>query len=162
MARVTLGGMIASMKGIPGSLQAHVRRELLRVGSEVRDTAMKKFGTYQPAVGPYNEWKQLADVTLRRKAKAGAPSDMPLIGYYLSTWKRKQVYGRPLRQSIEFYVDGWQVHIGTNNPLGDIHEHGRGTVPPRPWLRPAAWQNQSYFVARMKQAWANAALGFFP
>lgn len=135
-----------------------VNRELKVCAVKVRDTAVKKFGHYQPAVGGYPAWSPLAASTEKVHERAGAGGD-PLIGHYNGKSKNK-AWPAPLRQSIDFRVDGWTATIGTADPLGKYHEFGcigagRGhntTIPPRPFLRPALYQNADFIHKHLAAA----------
>lgn len=120
----------------------------------VRDDAKKKFGKYQPAVGPFPAWENLAAGTIEQKSKAGGKED-PLIGHYRGKAHNK-VWPAPLRNTIEIDCDGLTAFIGTADKLGSIHEYGCGgssekhgpagrqhnvIIPPRPFLRPAMYEN---------------------
>ena len=180
MARkISLDALAKKFIDAPGKLEAAVRIELARVGSKVRDDATKKFGTYQPAVGDLPAWAMLSPVTVAQKERAmegatkrvtsrrdariaaGGSTDEPLIGHYPGKSKNR-VWPAPLRNTIESHVEGmgvWQnmaVYVGTRDPLGRYHEFGTSgphSVPPRPFLRPAAFENQEYFLERMSLAW---------
>ncbi len=146
----------------PAKLEATVRRQLRAVGMRVRDTATEKFGIYQPSVGPYPAWDRLSPVTVRLKARAGGAED-PLIGHY-PTGHRNTVWPAPLRTTIQSYVEDtgaftdMAVHVGTADPLGLYHEYGTEDVPARPFLRPAAHQNEQFFLRRMAMAWQETAM----
>lgn len=117
---------------------------------KVQSDAKKKFGTYQPAVGPFNEWAKLSDAYLKEKLKAGGGED-PLIGHY-SGKRKNSVYPTPLRNSILTEVRDFRGYVGTNDPLGEWHEFGtsRG-IPPRPFLRPALYENRD-FIKKLFEA----------
>ena len=180
--QISLGALQAKFLAAPMALEAAVRLELKVVGSKVRDDATKKFGTYQPAVGDLPPWAMLSPVTVAQKERAmkgatarvssrrdariaaGGSNDEPLIGAYPGKSKNT-VWGKPLFGTIESHVESagiWQnmaVYIGTRDPLGKYHEFGTSgphAVPPRPFLRPAAFENQEYFLRRMALAWEAA------
>ena len=154
--QVTLSALAARFAAAPGKFDAAVKRELSRVGAKVQATAKKKFGHYQPAVGEFPAWANLKKATIRVKERAGGGED-PLIGHYPKGHKNK-VWPSHLRNSIESYVERLVVHIGTADPLGKHHEYGAPakSIPPRPFLRPAAFECEKYFVERMGLAWQEA------
>lgn len=131
-------------------LKICVSKQLKVVGIKVRDDATKKFGHYQPEVGPYPGWPPLAPATIRIKSSAGGGED-PLIGHYPNGHQNK-VWPVPLRTTIKYRSWIWQVQIGTKDPLGLIHEFGTTKIPPRPFLRPAVYENQAFYVERMTLA----------
>ena len=98
----------------------------------IEATAKSEFGTYQPDVGPFPDWPQLADSTQEARAKAGyAPND-PL----LMTGK--------LRDSIQHETSGLVAVIGSTSDIMPYHEFGTATIPPRPVLGPAAFRNREH------------------
>lgn len=124
---------------------------------KVRDDAVKKFGTLQPAVGPFPAWEPLKPETIAQKGASGDGN--PLIGSYGEYIKGKRqkvarkssssAYPAPLRNTIEIDCDNLNAVIGSKDPLGPIHEYGaagtgkghNGIIPPRPFLRPALYEN---------------------
>ena len=158
---ISLAALAKKFITMPAKFEACTARRLKIVGSKVREDAMKKFGTYQPAVGPYPAWEPLALSTVYEKGKAGATSDDPLIGHY-PTGKKNTVWGSPLRMAVETYLEktgafiDMAIQIGTKDPLGKYHEYGtpdaQNHMPPRPWLRPAAFENEAFFVQQMNKA----------
>ena len=161
MAKITLTALAERFAAMPNKFEACVKLELKRVGMRVRDTAVRKFGTYQPASGPYDSWSALSPRTILEKQEAGATSDDPLIGHY-PPGKKNMVWPAPLRTTIESDVEGLRVNVGTADPLGEYHEYGTESegggihIPPRPFLRPAAFETEDYFRDRMKIAWEEA------
>jgi len=161
--KITLGELAKKFATAPFKFDGVVNKELKVVGVKVRDDATKKFGQYQPAVGDLPAWAPLKPATIKAKERAGGGED-PLIGHFASSkkhrksgWKSgsRKVWGMPLRSSIMLHVDGMVAHIGTDNPLARYHEYGAPAknIPPRPFLRPAAFENQKFFMERMALAW---------
>jgi len=173
-ALVTLGELARIFAGAPLKFEAAAHLELKRVALKVRDDATKKFGTYQPAVDDLPAWASLRPATVAAKMKAGSPGDDPLIGHYsrnprkrkkasykkaVSAFRAGGKWPMPLRSSISTHVESLTAQIGTDNPLAKWHEYGttKGNyLPPRPFLRPAAFENQKYFRERMLIAWEAA------
>jgi hypothetical protein len=165
--------------------EAVIKIELRRVGRKVRDDATAKFGHYQPAVGPYPAWAPLAPSTLANKLphagetrrgglfspightgtfyaiESGNTFDDPLIGHY-AKGRGNKVWPAHLRNTISEQLNGLKVYIGTDDPLGPIHEfgstNGKHPIPPRPFLRPAAFQNEDFFRKRMEWAFELATI----
>jgi len=136
------------------NLDRKIKEQNEIVGKKVVETAKEKFGYYQPSIGEFPSWKRLVHTTIAEKLEAGGAED-PLIGYYKPG--HEPAYPKKLKDSITSHVDGLKVMIGTDNPLGDIHEYGApaANIPPRPFLRPALWQNKEFIRTRMQLAWAN-------
>ena len=138
MAMVTLKELAARLARTPELLDANVTLAVKTSARKVRDTATKKFGHYQPEVGEFPAWKKLKPATIRRKAAAGGGED-PLIGHY-KVKDRNRIWPAPLRTTVELKQDGWTAEVGTADPVGKYHEFGTETIPPRPFLRPALFE----------------------
>lgn len=130
-----------------------VKKGVTKAALKVQADAKTKFGHYQPEVGPFNAWAVLAEDTIKRKAKAGGGED-PLIGHYVG--KRNAKWPTTLRESIDIEVRGLVGYVGTNNPLGPYHEFGTSRIPPRPYLRPALYENESFIRKCFSDAIATA------
>lgn len=150
-------GIITAISGMQPGMEAAIHEEVKKSAIIIRDKAVLKFGTYQPAVGPYPAWEQLAPRTVKQKAKAGASGDDPLIGHYPAGIKNK-VWPAHLRNTIEFKVEGMSAVVGTSDPLGPWQEFGTSTIPPRPFLFPAAFEEEPDFQKRIKEAVIKGAL----
>lgn len=117
---------------------------------KVQSTAKSKFGTYQPGYGGFPAWSPLADSTIQQKARAGGGED-PLIGHYV--YKSGGGAGGQLRGSILVKIGVMEATVGTNDPVGKYQEFGtsRG-IPPRPFLRPALYQNHGEIMTAFREA----------
>jgi phage gpG-like protein len=73
----------------------------------------------------HSDWPPLSESTIEEEQRMGYPVDQPLLRT------------GALRDSIEAHVVGLHAEVGTNHPLGVIHEYGTVTIPPRPFLQPA-------------------------
>ena len=160
MRSITFAGLMEKMVAMPAAVEAVALPSIAKAATRVQKTAQEKFGTYQPGYGPFEAWAALATSTVQQKIKAGSAGDDPLIGHYVE--KRKSVYPVPLRQSINIEVSGLSAQIGTNDPLGSWQELGtaRG-IPPRPFLRPALWQNEDAIKEDMKAALGAGLMALF-
>lgn len=147
---VTMEQLAKRFAATPPRFTVNVQRGLRRVGARVRDGAVRKFGHYQPSIGPFPAWPNLASYTLRQKRLAGARHDDPLIGHY-PHGHANHVWPAHLRNTIEWHVDWLSVTIGTRDPLGPIHEYGApaARIPPRPFLRNTAFEAEGYFDEQM-------------
>ncbi|NRD80287.1 hypothetical protein HPT25_23475 [Bacillus sp. BRMEA1] len=116
---------------------------------KVQSTAKTKFGTYQPGVGGFPAWATLAEATIKQKERAGGGED-PLIGHYLS--KSGGRAGGKLRGSILVQIGVMEATVGTNDKIGTYQEFGTSRIPPRPFLRPALYQNQSEIMMAFRKA----------
>ena len=143
---ISMKQMMEKLLQAPKIIDAEMQIAMKKCTRRVRDTATKKFGKYQSAVGGFPAWAKLKPATIRRKAKAGGGED-PLIGHYLVK-SRNRIHAMPLMSSISDYVTdgGWTGVVGTDDPIGKHHEYGapKANIPPRPFLRPALFQEQAF------------------
>lgn len=105
------------------------------IAQKVEDTAKAEIGHYQPAVGPFQDWAPLADATEDEKARLGYPLDAPLL--------REGA----LRESITHEVHGLEAIVGSASPVAAFQEFGTSTIPPRPFIGPAAFHNKEAIKA---------------
>lgn len=117
------------------TLEVAVQREL-HVGLKhaaqlVEHTAKEEIGHYQPAVGPFDAWPELADETKAQRERMGFSPNDPL----LRTGE--------LRDSISHQVHGLEAAVGSTSDIALYQELGtsRG-IPPRPFLGPALIRNE--------------------
>ena len=146
--RVTLSQLAKRFGRAPLLIHAEVEKSMTVAAILVRDTAVKKFGTYQSATGEFPAWEPLKPATVTQKAKAGTSGDDPLIGHYSGSRKNK-VWPAPLRNTISIKVEGWVAAVGTDDPLGKYHEYGTEDIPPRPYLRPSLYEQMAEIQAIM-------------
>ncbi|MHB1651666.1 MAG: phage virion morphogenesis protein [Desulfitobacteriaceae bacterium] len=146
MTLINLNQLMVKLAQAPHMIDAEMRLAVKKSARKVRDTAVKKFGSYQQAVGGLPAWAPLKPATIRRKARAGGGED-PLIGHY-KVKSRNRIHGMPLMSSISDYVTdgGWTGVVGTDDPVGKHHEYGapKANIPPRPFLRPALFEEQDF------------------
>lgn len=159
MKIVDVRQMIEIFATAPIKIEAAAKVALTKSAVRVRDDAVKKFGTYQPHVGPYPAWQMLTIQTVNRKMDhGGAGGPDPLIGHY-GPGEGNRVWPAHLRNTIEWEVSGLQAQVGTQDPIGVWQEFGtsRG-IPPRPFLRPALWENLDAISADLKLAIAEGLM----
>jgi hypothetical protein len=138
-----VGKLVAAEIGI--RVAAHEALE--RVAVAVEDTAKSELGVYQPAVGPFGEWAELADATKEDRVARGFTENEPL----LRTGE--------LRDSIGHRVDGLEAEIGSTNEIMVYQELGTTRIPPRPVLGPAAERNHDVITAELGGAVVAGLLG---
>ncbi|GIM47036.1 hypothetical protein DNHGIG_25850 [Collibacillus ludicampi] len=153
----SLDALILKLNKATSVMKEEVRGALQKSVEKVQQTAVSKFGQYQPAVGPFPAWAVLSQQTIRQKLRAGAPGDDPLIGHYAGK-RKNSVYPTILRNSIQAQVKGLVGYVGTNNPVGEWQEFGTRHIPPRPFLRPALYQEQEFIKEQFKGALAKTML----
>jgi len=104
---------------------------LEHVARAIEKTAKEEIGTYQPDVGPFPAWAPLADATVEDRISQGYSPDEPL----LRTGE--------LRESISHEVSGLEAVIGSTSDIALYQELGTASIPPRPFLGPAAFRNKT-------------------
>lgn len=98
---------------------------LKAVAEEIEHTAKEEIGTYQPSVGPFNAWDELAESTKADRVRQGYSEDDPL----LRTGE--------LRDSISHRVMGLAAVVGSTDDKAVWQEYGTEKIPPRPFIGPA-------------------------
>lgn len=160
MENISFTRMMEKLIEIPEAIDAEIKTGLTKCVVQVHKTAVEKFGEYQPQVGPYEPWALLTLETLHRKLDLGGASGPdPLIGHYE---KGNSVYPVPLRQSLSMKVEHLNGYVGTNDPIGEWQEFGTPKgIPPRPFLRPALYQNEEWIKKTMEEALGIGMVGIF-
>lgn len=112
------------------ALQMTVQRAadvgLKRALTAIENDAKAQIGHYQPEVGAFPAWADLAPSTEAEKARMGAPADAPLLrtgGLYAS-----------FRHDVVSPMEGV---VGSTDPTMVFHEFGTPKMPPRPVMGPA-------------------------
>jgi HK97 gp10 family phage protein len=169
MSKVSFESLIMKFAAMPELITKEIEKSMKKSAMKVRDDATKKFGEYQPAEGPYPAWAQLKESTIKEKEKAGGGDD-PLIGHYPSgtgnhkrmslknakdAFKRTGKWPMPLRSSIGIETEGLTAAVGTDDPIGKYHEYGTEHIPPRPFLRPALYENKDSIKNNVKEGIQN-------
>ena len=116
---------------------------LERVAKKVEKSAKAELGTYQPEVGPFQDWADLADSTKEQRVSQGYTEDDPGLR------------NGKMRDSIKHQVDGLEAQIGSNDDKLVYFEFGTDKQPPRPVLGPAVVHNNSV----MKKILGGAVVG---
>jgi phage gpG-like protein len=131
-------------------LKANAQAAVAVSAVKVQSTAKEKFGVYQPGIGGFPAWAPLKEATIKQKERAGGAED-PLIGHYVR--KKGGRAGGQLRGSILVQIGVMEATVGTNDKVGTYQEFGtsRG-IPPRPFLRPALYQNQGAIMTAFRKA----------
>ncbi|EPZ47636.1 hypothetical protein [Alicyclobacillus acidoterrestris] len=150
----------ALITAAPMAVDAAVQKALKESAQQVQKTAKGKFSEYQPAYGPFQAWALLNRDYVIEKIAAGASGDDPLIGAYFKRESRDAAANSAtkLRDSIEIKVEDVSLtaYVGTNNMLGVYHEYGavrkNSVLPPRPFLRPALYQETGWINKTMREA----------
>lgn len=121
--------------------------ETLKAASKlIEDDAKRKFGEYQDAVGPYPAWQELAESTKEDRVRKGYSPNDPL---YRSGELMNSIYSKVDMSSKA-------AAVGSDDPVMLYQEKGTATIPARPALAPALFQNKEKIqkiAAEMMFAW---------
>lgn len=107
-----------------------VTKGLDKAATIVEKEAKKEIGTYQPEVGPFQDWAELADSTKEDRLKKGYTENDPLLR------------SGDLRNSISHQTKELTAQIGSTSDIMIYQEFGTTFIPPRPVLGPAAFKNK--------------------
>lgn len=118
------------LKKILEKEKLHMAATMDALGQFIEDEAKRKFGIYQQTSGPYPAWLPLAESTKKQRVAQGYAPDNPL---YRSG---------DLMNSIHHKSDAESVVIGSNEDIMVWQELGTHTIPERPVLGPAAFENK--------------------
>lgn len=128
----SLGGLALHLAGQEVALLASLHAGLEKCANRVQKTAEAEIGHYQPGIGPFPAWADLADSTEERKAKMGYPSDAPL-----------EASGE-MGRSFSHVTHVLEAVIGSTDPKMVFHEFGTPKMPARPVMGPAVLRNKEY------------------
>lgn len=120
----------AHLLTLNAAIEHSTHKGLEKVAKIIERDAKGQIGHYQPEVGPFQDWAPLAESTEAEKARLGYPADAPLLRE-----------GK-LRDSIQHEVAGHEAVIGSKSEIAEYQEFGTRTIPPRPFIGPAAFKNK--------------------
>ncbi len=140
-----LANRLSGLASKEGALTLSVLEE---IGSGIEAEAKEEIGHYQRSdVGPFAAWAELAPSTKKDRVRGGFPENEPL----LRTGE--------LRDSIGHKVTGDGVAVGSDSEIAVYQEMGTETIPPRPFLRVAAWRMRREIGKIYGRAFAKALKG---
>lgn len=102
---------------------------LSRSAKIIQKDAKARIGHYQEAVGPFQDWAELAESTKEDRVRQGYSEDDPLLR------------SGKLRNSIQVEAFPHEAVIGSKEDIAAYQEFGTEKIPPRPFLGPAAYAN---------------------
>lgn len=103
------------------------------VGSKIEKDAKEIIGHYQRSdTGPFPEWEELAPSSKADRVSKGFTPNDPLLRT------------GALRDSINHEVRGRSVAVGSDLDIAIYQEMGTATIPPRPFLRIAAFRSKKW------------------
>lgn len=97
--------------------------------SAIEETARGELGTYQPEVGPFQDWAELADSTKEDRLRQGYTENDPLLR------------SGELGDRFSHEVVGLEGAAGSPDDKMVWLEFGTEKMPPRPVWGPAAFRN---------------------
>lgn len=110
------------------------------VGALVEERAREEFGVYQPAVGPFQAWPELAQATKDDRMRQGYSENDPLLR------------SGKLRGTISHESAGLEVAVGSTSDLMVYHEFGTSKMPARPVLGTAAFSSKDKIMEILGKA----------
>jgi|GEM_PF-1039401 len=130
--QLDLGQAAGHFAGAAVRFYARAQAGLHAASRVIEANAKAKMGDYQPSVGGYAGWVELADSTKAQRVGAGYTENDPLVR------------SGELRKSINHEVWGLEAAIGSEDPVMAYQELGTrdGHIPPRPVLGPAAFESR--------------------
>lgn len=126
----SIGGFVAHLVAREAAVVLAMRAGLQTVANAVRDTAKSEVGHYQPAIGQFGAWPELADSTKADRVAKGFTENDPLLR------------SGDLRDSIKNEVHAFDAVIGSESDIAKYQELGTEKIPPRPFLGPAVLHNE--------------------
>jgi phage gpG-like protein len=146
----SFGEMALELAGLEIGLYEELNRGLENVLKRIQAGARAQIGHYQPAVGGFPAWRELADETKQERVQQGFTENDPLersgelrdaITHERDT-QLQGVVGVQHGQIHSPYPDGYGGQTGGHTDVGDIavdQELGTQRIPARPFLGPAAF-----------------------
>lgn len=131
----SLGALALHLAAQEAALLASLHDGLEKCGKRLVSTMKAEIGHYQPGIGPFAAWADLAEPTEEHKAKMGYPSDAPL-----------EATGQ-MRDEFTHEVHGLECIAGSKDPKMVWHEFGTPKMPSRAVVGPAAL-TQKEFIRR--------------
>ncbi len=104
------------------------------VAAHIEKVAKDAIGEYQDAPGPFAAWPELADSTKAARLAKGYSENEPLLRE------------GDLRDSITHEVRGLEAVIGSESDIAEYQECGTATIPPRPFIGPAAINSEQVIL----------------
>lgn len=144
---MNLDAFLRHVAGLSADARRAQQAGLHEAADTIADAARAKIGEYQGAAGPFPAWRQLAESTREDRERKGFSPNDPL----LRTGE--------MRDSIETAVGADHAAIGSNSEVAVHQELGTKTIPPRPFLGPAGFENAERVAQSIGERVARAVAG---
>ncbi|MGF6154035.1 hypothetical protein [Pseudomonas fluorescens] len=113
----------------------------------LEETMKAEIGHYQPGIGPFAEWAELADSTEESKAAKGYPAESPLKA------------SGEMGDSFHHERHGLEAIIGSTDPKMVYHEFGTIKMPPRVVVGSAVLINKEFIRRTLGKAAIEGLIG---
>lgn len=133
----SFGAFAAHLLAIKAGESLTLRAGLEEAAKIVEATAKEEIGRYQPAIGEFEAWPELADSTKKDRVYQGFTENDPLLR---TGALRESISHIP--ELITMDGDSMEATIGSTSDIMVWQELGTKTIPPRPVLGPAALRNE--------------------
>jgi translation elongation factor EF-G len=129
-------------------VMSRIIRKSITIGLEecakhVEETAKKKIGHYQDAIGEWPAWRELAESTKDFKEKHG---------YVFNDEYNPLFLTGALKESIKHKTRFLETRIGSTNEIMKFHEFGTIKMAARPVLVPSLFQNKDFVIKTLASA----------
>lgn len=112
------------------TMYVHLQGGLNAALEAIEDEARSEFGIYQPGIGAFPAWPELADSTKDERVKLGYSENEPLLR------------SGELRDSSQHEAHGLEGVTGSTDPVMGYQEFGTAKIPARPVWGPAALKSK--------------------
>ena len=127
-----LGSLALHLAGQEVALLASLHAGLEKCAVRLETTMESEIGHYQPGIGPFAAWADLADSTEAQKARMGYPAAAPL-----------EASGK-MKKSFTHTTTALETVVGSTDPKMVYHEFGTPKMPARAVVGPALLSNKEY------------------
>lgn len=143
----SLGQFATHLASLDVAVHHETKRGLSKVAAIIEKEAKSELGVYQPGVGPFPAWQQLADATKQDRLRKGFTENDPLLR------------SGELRDSISHEVSGHEAVIGSTSDVAVFQELGTDKIPARPFLGPAGFKSEGAIRSILGAALLRGLLG---
>lgn len=143
----SLGELAFHLAKVATAEYIEMHEGLERCAKAIEKTAKAELGHYQDAVGPFQDWAELAESTKADRVRHGFTENDP--------GKRSG----QMQSSITHEVDGLEAVIGSADQNLVYFEFGTSKQPPRPVLGPAVIHNKEKIIRIIGKAAVSGLVG---